>query len=239
MLNTRVALSSALMLSLFAGGVALQSSAMIVHADDNLPAATSETPNDASGSVSGSSDAAVEGKSGYLTLDAVPDMNFGMTAQSSKATKNIPLVNNQGLIDDDGNDSGLLSVTDSRSQVSEDGKTTTTMPWQLTATLGSFSAVKGDTALSDSSTWGINLKQKTGTNSNGTMPGLYQPSLKSGDKAQHQVMQSAEGNGTGTTSVYYNKANTASLDMGQNVAPGQYDAPITWTLNATPDNSVN
>lgn len=52
-------------------------------------------------------------------------------------------------------------------------------------------------------------------------------------------MQSAEGNGTGTTSVYYNKANTASLDMGQNVAPGQYDAPITWTLNATPDNSVN
>lgn len=107
------------------------------------------------------------------------------------------------------------------------------MPWELTATLGSFDTVKGQTPLADSSTWGINLKQKTGTNTNGTMPGLYQPSLKSGDKAQHQVMQSAEGNGTGTTSVYYNKVNTASLDMGQ------YDAPITWTLNATPDNSVN
>lgn len=172
MLNTKVALSSALMLGLVAGGVALQSSAMIAHADSNLPAATSKTPNDANGSVSGNSDAAVEVKSGFLTLDAVPDMNFGMTAQSSKATKNIPLVNNQGLIDDDGNDSGLLSVTDSRSQASKDGKSTTTMPWELTATLGSFDTVKGQTPLADSSTWGINLKQKTGTNTNGTMPGL-------------------------------------------------------------------
>ena len=208
---------------------------VVANADSTLPAATSTTKNDANGSVSGNSDATVKVEEGFLTLDAVPDMNFGLTAQSKTANKNLPLINNQGLISDDGNDSGLLKVTDSRTSTSgeEGSTTTTTMPWQLTATLGDFANVDG-TAVANLSDWAINLKQTSGEN-----PSLYQPKLVSGDKTQHRVMQSAQGTGYGSTSVYYNKANTASLDMGANVPAGQYDAPITWTLNATPNASVN
>lgn len=213
---------------------------VVANADSTLPAATSTTKNDANGSVSGNSDATVKVEEGFLTLDAVPDMNFGLTAQSKTANKNLPLINNQGLISDDGNDSGLLKVTDSRTSTSgeEGSTTTTTMPWQLTATLGDFANVDG-TAVANLSDWAINLKQTSGENTSGKMPSLYQPKLVSGDKTQHRVMQSAQGRGYGSTSVYYNKANTASLDMGANVPAGQYDAPITWTLNATPNASVN
>ena len=213
---------------------------VVANADSTLPAATSTTKNDANGSVSGNSDATVKVEEGFLTLDAVPDMNFGLTAQSKTANKNLPLINNQGLISDDGNDSGLLKVTDSRTSTSGEAgsTTTTTMPWQLTATLGDFANVDG-TAVANLSDWAINLKQTSGENTSGKMPSLYQPKLVSGDKTQHRVMQSAQGTGYGSTSVYYNKANTASLDMGANVPAGQYDAPITWTLNATPNASVN
>lgn len=213
---------------------------VVANAASTLPAATSTTKNDANGSVSGNSDATVKVEEGFLTLDAVPDMNFGLTAQSKTANKNLPLINNQGLISDDGNDSGLLKVTDSRTSTSgeEGSTTTTTMPWQLTATLGDFANVDG-TAVANLSDWAINLKQTSGENTSGKMPSLYQPKLVSGDKTQHRVMQSAQGTGYGSTSVYYNKANTASLDMGANVPAGQYDAPITWTLNATPNESVN
>lgn len=213
---------------------------VVANADSTLPAATSTTKNDANGSVSGNSDATVKVEEGFMTLDAVPDMNFGLTAQSKTANKNLPLINNQGLISDDGNDSGLLKVTDSRTSTSgeEGSTTTTTMPWQLTATLGDFANVDG-TAVANLSDWAINLKQTSGENTSGKMPSLYQPKLVSGDKTQHRVMQSAQGTGYGSTSVYYNKANTASLDMGANVPAGQYDAPITWTLNATPNASVN
>ena len=213
---------------------------VVANADSTLPAATSTTKNDANGSVSGNSDATVKVEEGFLTLDAVPDMNFGLTAQSKTANKNLPLINNQGLISDDGNDSGLLKVTDSRTSTSgeEGSTTTTTMPWQLTATLGDFANVDG-TAVANLSDWAINLKKTSGENTSGKMPSLYQPKLVSGDKTQHRVMQSAQGTGYGSTSVYYNKANTASLDMGANVPAGQYDAPITWTLNATPNASVN
>ena len=213
---------------------------IVANADSTLPAATSTTKNDAKGSVSGNSDATVKVQEGFLTLDAMPDMNFGLTAQSKTANKNLPLINNQGLVSDDGNDSGLLKVTDSRTSTSgADGSTTsTTMPWQLTATLGDFANVDG-TAVANLSDWAINLKQTSGENTSGKMPSLYQPKLVSGDKTQHRVMQSAQGTGYGSTSVYYNKANTASLDMGANVPAGQYDAPITWTLNATPNESVN
>ena len=213
---------------------------IVANADSTLPAATSTTKHDAKGSVSGNSDATVKVQEGFLTLDAVPDMNFGLTAQSKTANKNLPLINNQGLISDDGNDSGLLKVTDSRTSTSgeEGSTTTTTMPWQLTATLGDFANVDG-TAVANLSDWAINLKQTSGENTSGKMPSLYQPKLVSGDKTQHRVMQSAQGTGYGSTSVYYNKANTASLDMGANVPAGQYDAPITWTLNATPNESVN
>lgn len=226
--------------SILASAAVLAAVVGVANADSTLPAATSTTKNDANGSVSGNSDATVKVEEGFLTLDAVPDMNFGLTAQSKTANKNLPLINNQGLISDDGNDSGLLKVTDSRTSTSgeEGSTTTTTMPWQLTATLGDFANVDG-TAVANLSDWAINLKQTSGENTSGKMPSLYQPKLVSGDKTQHRVMQSAQGTGYGSTSVYYNKANTASLDMGANVPAGQYDAPITWTLNATPNASVN
>ena len=73
-------------------------------------------------------------------------VGIGMAAQTKTVNENFPLINNAGLIDDNGNDSGLLKVTDSRTAAASnnDGKTpmaaeTSTIPWQLTVTLGDFS----------------------------------------------------------------------------------------------------
>lgn len=133
-MKTKSLLSSVAVLATMVG---IGMPAMAVSADNvTLPAATSTTENSASGSVSGVSDAIVQVEQGYLTLDAVPDMNFGMAAQTKTANENLPLINNAGLIDDNGNDSGLLKVTDSRTAAAsnDDNKTpmaaeTTTMPW--------------------------------------------------------------------------------------------------------------
>lgn len=242
-MKTKSLLSSVAVLATMVG---IGMPAMAVSADNvTLPAATSTTENSASGSVSGVSDAIVQVEQGYLTLDAVPDMNFGMAAQTKTANENLPLINNAGLIDDNGNDSGLLKVTDSRTAAAsnDDDKTpmaaeTTTMPWQLTATLGDFSSTDGAT-LTSSKDWAIHLNQTSGKNTDGHMPAIYQPKLMSGDNTQHRVMQSAQGTGYGSTTVYYSKAKDAALDMSANVPEGKYSAPITWTLNATPDASVN
>lgn len=206
----------------------LGTSGGVVLADTTLPVAT----NAANPSVSGQSDATVKVVDGFLSLDAVPDMNFGLVANAATTNKDVPLINNQGLISDDGNDAGLLKVTDSRTASEGTGKT-----WQLTAGVGKFTNINGN-AVSNPSYWAINLKQTSVENSLGKMPILYQPKIVSDGDAQ-SVMQSGVGGVNGSTSVYYNKANTVSLDMGANVAPGQYDAPITWTLSANPDASVN
>ncbi|WP_134644666.1 WxL domain-containing protein [Weissella cibaria] len=89
--------------------------------------------------------------------------------------------------------------------------------------VGRFTSTDGAT-LTSSKDWEIHLNQTK---------------LMSADNTQHRVMQSAQGTGYGSTTVYYSKAKDAALDMGANVPEGKYSATITWTLNATPDVSVN
>ncbi|KRL11943.1 hypothetical protein [Schleiferilactobacillus perolens] len=67
--------------------------------------------NASSGTAVGTSDAVVKIIEGYLTLDAVPDFNFGTVVPGAKAA----LQNFSGAISDDGNDQGDLQITDSRS----------------------------------------------------------------------------------------------------------------------------
>jgi hypothetical protein len=59
----------------------------------------------------GISEALVKITAGYLTLDAVPDFNFGTVSAGAKPS----IQNFSGVISDDGNDQGLLQITDSRS----------------------------------------------------------------------------------------------------------------------------
>ena len=226
--------------AVLAAFVGISATGTVAHAASTLPKSTSTTVNDSTGSATGKSDATVKVVSGYLTLDAVPDMNFGQTAQSETApSEALPLQDNQGIVDDDGNDSGLLKVTDSRPDKTADA-TAKTMPWQLTAQLGNFTATNSSSTSTAVPTdgWAINLEQKSGSNTQDSMPALAQPALTAGGSAR-QVLRATDTRGQGSTMVYYNKADSASLTMPANVKAGQYDAPITWTLNATPNDSVN
>lgn len=197
----------------------------VARADSYLPAQANTEPNGDTGTATGKSDAVVNVLTGYLVLEAVPDMNFGGTVQTASPVKGLPLISNQGIIDDDGNNAGLLKVTDSRTPGAKgEGHT-----WKLTAAVDKFTSQ--DPKFAGGNDWQINLKQKNGRNTGNGMPSLLTPSLISNNTAQ-TVIQANEGRGSNSTLVYYDKPQTASLDMPGNIPTGQYSAPITWTLNA-------
>lgn len=79
--------------------------------------ANSAAANSNDGSAQGISEALVKITAGYLTLDAVPDFNFGtVTAGAKAATQNF-----SGVINDDGNNTGILQITDGRSTNGSNG----------------------------------------------------------------------------------------------------------------------
>ncbi|MFC6323990.1 WxL domain-containing protein [Companilactobacillus baiquanensis] len=77
------------------------------------------------------SDANVKIISGILTLDKVPDFGFGTAAAGST----VDLQDNSSVIDNDGNQSGILQVTDSRANGTTAGSTA---GFDVTAQLGAF-----------------------------------------------------------------------------------------------------
>ncbi|WP_054658718.1 WxL domain-containing protein [Apilactobacillus ozensis] len=200
-----------------------------VHPMDGVYAINQDGKNvsNSSQSTSANSDANVIITKGYLTLDAVPDLSFGIVGQGGSGNNTtLKLAGNNSMIDDNGNQDGLLRVTDSR-----DAKNSSDLDgYKVTAKLGNFNKI-GSNDSSSQSNWTLNLNQPSDISNanNRNVVSFINASLVSGGNSSQTVMKTTTAS-TGTTSAYYKNANNASLNLSNNVDPGKYAAPITWTL---------
>lgn len=220
-----------------------------------LPVYTSNSANASAGSAVAYSVASVVIKTGFLSIDKVPNLHF--TNSYEGATTDL-MDNAQGTgsagQDFDGNADGILQVTDSR-KASGSGNTKVPMNgWKLQASLGKFVLGDGSDG-SAASAWTLTLNRgaaaqkvvdagsrnfdPTGFNSTLEPTGastaalpVHLPSATSGTPTTVEIWTAATGTGAGITKAFYNSAMTANLKIPMGVANGSYSAPITWTLTA-------
>lgn len=218
--------------------------AVATSADITPTSADSDTTTVASGSPA-TSTVTVNVLSGILTLNAVPDFNFGTMMQGATAKlKNndvdTPLPENDPnkTYGKDGNDSGLLKIIDSRNQSSK-------MPgFTLSASIGNLQNIDATEKLpailrlsamplldgDDNNITATSSDQKTlpatiDSRDQGTLVPVI--SLSSGDY------------NAGIISAKFNTPDSASLEIpskGDNSKESSknMNAIITWTLNAAP-----
>ena len=198
--------------------------------DGSLPMATSSTANDTkSGSATAQSDANVKVIDGFLVLNNVPDLGFGVAI----AGNTVKLHDGNSMRDDDGNAQGILEVVDSRKTDSANGFT-------VTASLGQFTDSNNSafTTGSDGSSFVLTLnrvgvQQYEQFDGEGTKGGLE---LTAGDTTKNSgtVLQTGK-NSRGTHTFKYQKASDeATLSVPASAKADEYSAAITWTLIPTP-----
>jgi len=218
--------------------------------DDTTTTTDANTPNQDTSTVS------VTVLSGILTLEAVPDFNFGtMTVGSTSKLKSNTVDTDGFMLDNgtntdratagrDGNTNGLLEVVDSRNSLK-------TMPgFTLSASIGNLNQIMSsdDPALpailhlssvpllddenNNVSATGTDLQtEKTSTSS---------PLANDGVATSATVMNMLPGsyNG-GLIKATFNTPDSASLEIpgtsnNTNTSSKKMNAVITWTLNAAP-----
>ena len=194
--------------------------------DGSLPMATSSTANDTkSGSATAQSDANVKVIDGFLVLNSVPDLGFGVAI----AGNTVKLHDGNSMRRDDGNDQGTLEVVDSRDGENANGFTVTASLGQFANTQNvNFDTSKGNFVLTLNDV-GVAQQKEFGAES--TIKGL---SLTAGDedatKNSGTVLKAAA-NSRGThTFVYRNTTTDATLSVPAGAAADEYSASITWTL---------
>ncbi|KRO16889.1 hypothetical protein IV56_GL000575 [Lacticaseibacillus saniviri JCM 17471 = DSM 24301] len=190
--------------------------------------------------------------SGYLTLDAVPDLYFGTVTAGLPAG----LYSNDTVRDNDGNQKGVLQVTDSRSLSGQQG-----LGYLLTAQLGAFhqyatkEAAETGTDSADNlakGTWELDLKggvKMNDTTGNPSDVALNNVDIIAGTNAAGQtagqagaagqVIKATAGTGFGTVQHIYSDQKDATLHVPEEATEGYYVAPLTWTLKASADATVN
>lgn len=188
--------------------------------------------------------------SGYLSLDAVPNFNFGNVALGST----VKLENNTHDSDEftgsasngiDGNDKGLLQVTDSRNLTSKEN-----MPgFTVSASITDLNDAKGDISLSDilhlSS---MPLLDGDNNNVSNTSSNLYtkEASLSSITKNTEQIINLQKGTyNPGVIKANFNTPDSASMTVPQDSSYSgdkttkKMNAVITWKLTTTPTVTSN
>jgi len=192
--------------------------------------------------------------SGYLTLDAVPDLHFGTVVSGMNAG----LYDNQSIRDNDGNQQGLLQVTDARTATTGEAPNTTTqqgLGYDLTASMGAFNGYNTEGAatndaggnnpeITPTKGWTLKLSNNGGLvdTANGAVANadnaLKAPTLTD-DGASQEVIQTKPGTAFGTVRHSYLKNTDATLSVPAGVTKGYYVANLTWTLNAKGTAAVN
>ncbi|WP_125772189.1 WxL domain-containing protein [Companilactobacillus furfuricola] len=197
-------------------------------------------------SATAESDANVQVISGFLSLDAVPDFSFGRAIEGNTAE----LLNGQSAIQDDGNQDGLLQITESRTADSKEPGSPN-KGFTLSAQLGDFVDKNGTPfAANGSEQFKMNLKpQAVKLASDGSIPGnlhTSQVSLLAGGKSAEILTAKPEDKLMGTYKMIFEGQNAASLYVPKGSksdnAINEWKSKITWTLNAaaaatTGDNS--
>ena len=196
----------------------------------SLPMATSSSKDDQTpaNSATAQSDANVKVIDGFLVLNNVPDLGFGVAI----AGNTVKLHDGNSMRDDDGNAQGILEVVDSRKTDSANGFT-------VTASLGEFADSKNTTynAGTDGpnfvltlNPFGVQQHEQFGGE------GTEQAVLTAGDTAKNSgtVLQTGK-NSRGTHTFKYQKASDeATLSVPASAKADEYSAAITWTLIPTP-----
>lgn len=192
----------------------------------DLPMATSSKANDSAGSATAQSDANVKVIDGFLVLNNVPDLGFGVAI----AGNTVKLHDGNSMRDDDGNAQGILEVVDSRKTDSANGFT-------VTASLGEFADSKNTTY--DAGTDGPNFVltlNPVGVEQHEQFggEGTAQAVLTAGASGVQNVVQTGK-NSRGTHTFKYQKAtDQATLSVPAAAKADEYSAAITWTLTPTP-----
>ncbi|MBI0107894.1 WxL domain-containing protein [Lactobacillus sp. W8089] len=193
----------------------------------SLPMATSSSKDDQTpaNSATAQSDANVKVIDGFLVLNNVPDLGFGVAI----AGNTVKLHDGNSMRDDDGNAQGILEVVDSRKADSANGFT-------VTASLGEFADSKNTTynAGTDGpnfvltlNSFGVQQHEQFGGE------GTEQAVLTAGDSTAKNVVQAGK-NSRGThTFKYQNATDRATLSVPAAAKADEYSASITWSLAPT------
>ncbi|MEN3086430.1 WxL domain-containing protein [Lacticaseibacillus paracasei] len=176
-----------------------------------------------------------------ITLDQVPDLNFGTIEIDKLIAGEVsqPLVDNTVPVGPvktaadpkDGNATGDLSVTDNRG---------TNVGWELTAQLGDMKNAGGKALAGSMILKGTDIKTDN-VSLNAINPGAALPELVIGGAAVSVWKANAatgtdDGQGQGKNTAVIKNAGGTTLKLKQNLTPtaGQYQAAITWTLADAP-----
>lgn len=191
--------------------------------------------------------------SGILTLDAVPDFNFGNMAPGST----VKLKSNDADVSDfntdkdsgtvnagiDGNKNGYLQVTDSRNLTDSSN-----MPgFQLTASIGQLQTSDNTQTLDDilhlNSLNLVNSNDENVSNSGSTLK-TNDVDISSLDGKAQTVMNLKKGEyNPGVIRATYNTPDSANLTIPSSSSSSKeaknMNAVVTWTLTASPSVTSN
>lgn len=195
------------------------------------------------------SDVSVTVLSGILTLEAVPNFNFGSMMQGTTAKLKNNTVDTTGYNSDDntkpitagkdGNDSGLLEVIDSRN-------TSDKMPgFTLSASMGPLKTIDSDSTADLNAILHLSAiplldsdKNNVSTTSNDLTTETASIDSEKGNTANVMNLEAGSYN-AGIISANFNTPDSASLNIpgsGNNTEKSakNMNAVITWTLTAKP-----
>lgn len=218
---------------------AAEADAISVDKSDSV--VTSLAANDSTEPNSTTSTVTVTVLSGYLTLDAVPDFNFGNIALGStaKLKNNTPDTTGINNAVDDGNSKGLLQVTDSRNLTSKED-----IPgFNLSAKMGSLVGTDNTSldAILDLSSMPLLDSNNNNVSSSSTSLSTQAASLVSNASSTSTVMDLKKGSyNPGVIKAEFNTPDSASMtlpkdsDYSYDKTSKNMNAVVTWTLTANP-----
>lgn len=200
-------------------------------------------------SASGTSTAEFKVTPGNLTLDAVPDLNFGTTKVEDIAKDDVTLDLASGSVTDkvnpnNGTEGLKLKVSDFRGVNSG---------WNLTAKLGTFEAKIKDSKSDDisdnlgrlnDSLNGVILHLVVNSNDDATKTNPVTPAvvdLKQGSADGVMTLLNADGDkseGGGENNFIADKSSTLKIPKDPKIKAATYQADITWTLGNTFDTAA-
>ena len=211
----------------------------LTKSDDSV--VTSLAANDTTVADSKVSTVTVTVLSGYLTLDAVPDFNFGnialgTTAKLKNNTADTTGIENPG---EDGNTKGLLQVTDSRNLTSKED-----IPgFNLSAKMGSLVGADNTSldAILDLSSMPLLDSNNNNVSSSSTNLSTQAASLTSNASTTSTVMDLKKGSyNPGVIKAGFNTPDSASMtlpkssDYSYDKSSKNMNAVVTWILTANP-----
>lgn len=175
---------------------------------------------------------------GDLTLDAVPDMQFGKTSVKDIVTEaTTTLTYQNGVVNNkktaDGNPNGRIRVSDYRG---------TGAGWNLSIALGDFVDINNEDNVLSGVTLTLNAPLDDGNSLAASSKENIEVTPTKAATVVNALSDKVEGNktpGTGENVYTITKSDTTlKIDQNKAVKAGTYQADLTWTLANTPSTTA-